>query len=590
MQALGALDYAIIGVYVLISLAIGLYYTKKASESVENFFVSGRSLPWYLIGISMAATNFSIDTPLSIMGLVAEEGIAGLWFHWSNGITVMMSAFLFARLWRRARVITDAEVVELRYGGGPAAGLRLFKGFYFGVVLNCYILGWVFLALIKVMRGVTTLDVHWILVIFTAIVLIYTLCSGFYGVVMTDFFQYFIALGGTIVFAFLALKDVGGVSVLMEKIDSIYGAGAGLLNFVPDVDSPGQRMTFPVFLVFIFVQWWAHKYADGGGKHIQRMSAAKDETHATAGTFLFAFLNYSFQIWPWIVIALCAMVSFHGVPAFQADPEMGYSMMMAKVLPTGLLGVVVVTLIGAFMSTIDTHLNLGAAYMVNDMYRRFIKKDASEKHYILMSRLAMILNLAIAIVLALNMKSIADAWKNIIVFAAGAGLTWIIRWFWWRANAWTEFSGMIASSVIACYLFIFYPEMPYAYKLLIVVPASAAVWLSVTFLTRPVDENILVEFVRRVRPGSPGWNYIYRRHGLRPSGFFGEAMVNFALGLVFMFSLNFGIGSLIFKDTAQGLAMVAAGIVCFVVLIFRIMKAGAAEEESGRAAPSGGMG
>ena len=572
MRTLGAIDLVIIVVYVVISLVIGLIYTKKASQSVENFFVSGRALPWFLVGISMAATNFSIDTPLSIAGFVAKDGIAGVWFHWSNGITVMMSAFLFAKLWRRARVITDAEVVELRYGGDSAAGLRLFKGFYFGVVLNCYILGWVFLALIKVMKGVTTLNVTWIIIIFTVVVLIYTLCSGFYGVVLTDFFQYFIALGGSIVFAILALKDVGGISVLLDKVNSIYGANSGVTNFVPDIHNPGQKMTFSVFLVYILIQWWAHKYADGGGKHIQRMSAAKNGTHATVGTFLFAFLNYSFQIWPWIVVALCAMVTFNQMPVFQADPEMGYSMMMARVLPAGLLGLMVVTLIGAFMSTIDTHLNLGASYMINDMYRRFIHKSGSEKHYILMSRVAMLVNLGIAIILALNIKSVGGAWKNIIVFAAGAGLTWIVRWFWWRANAWTEVAGMLTSSLVAGYLFIFHSEMPYAYKLLIVVPISTASWIIVTYLTKPVDETILVEFVKRVRPGSPGWNYIYKKYGIKQSGFFGEAMVNFILGLIFMFSLNFGVGSLILKDTGKGIGLVIFGAIAFIIILFRINK------------------
>ena len=467
MRTLATLDYVVIISYLAIVFAMGVVLTKRAGQSVENFFVGGRGMPWWLIGVSMAATNFSIDTPISITGFVGKEGIGGVWFFWASAISAVLVTFLFARLWRRAGVITDAEIIERRYSGRSASFLRLFKGFYFGVIFNAFIMGWIFLALAKVIGGVTDLDVDTVLIVATVLVFVYTLASGFYGVVLTDFFQYFVAIIGSVVLAWYAVGEAGGLGALTEGLEARHGPG--VTAFFPGFDE-GSLMPFSVFLVYIMVQWWAHKYADGGGKHIQRMLSAKNEDHAVAASFFFTFANYALQVWPWILTALAALLVFGPMD----DPEMGYPMMMARVLPTGVLGLVVVCLIGAFMSTIDTHLNLGASYIVNDIYRRFLVKDASDKHYVLASRVSMGLLLALAVLLSRNMDSVGGAWKFLLTFAAGAGLTWIVRWFWWRANAWSELSGMVTSGVVATYIKFVHDDWLYSSKLLMTVGVTTA--------------------------------------------------------------------------------------------------------------------
>lgn len=565
MRTLATIDYTVIILYLGIVFFIGMWLTNKAGQSVEHFFIGGRSMPWWLVGVSMAATNFSIDTPIAITKFVAKEGIGGVWFFWASAISGLLVTFLFARLWRRAEVVTDAEIIEKRYSGKPASALRLFKGFYFGIIFNAFIMGWVFLALIKVMKGVTDLNTTYVLVVATILVFIYTVSSGYYGVIFTDFFQYFIAFAGSTLLAYYAVKEVGGLSVMIEKLNHHPDVSNSVLNFFPSL-SVDSMMPLSVFAVYLLMQWWAHKYADGGGKHIQRMLSAKDENHSMAASFFFSFMNYTLQVWPWIITALCALVIFGRLE----DPEMGYPMMMAKVLPNGILGLVVVCMIGAFMSTIDTHLNLGASYMINDIYRRFLVKEASPKHYVLMSRVMMGVLLAISVILSLNMTSIGSAWKFLLTFASGAGLTWIVRWFWWRANAWTEFSGMIASGIVATYIQFVYPEWLYSQKLFTTVLISTIVWIIITYLTQPVEEERLVEFVKHVRPGSPGWNYIYKKYGIEQKPFLGEALKLWLISLVALFSLNFGVGSLLLLQLFQGGALLCVAVLTFSLLIFKI--------------------
>ncbi|MFC1889350.1 sodium:solute symporter family protein [Thermodesulfobacteriota bacterium] len=569
MRTLATVDYVIIVSYIAISLVVGLIYTKKASRSVEDFFLSGRSLPWWLVGISMAATNFAIDTPLAITKFVFTNGIAGVWFFWAFAVSALLATFLFSRLWRRAEVLTDAEIIERRYSGRSASFLRLFKGFYFGVLVNCFVMGWVFRALIKIMSGVTDLDTTTIVVVFTVVAFVYTIASGFYGVVITDLAQYIIAFVGSILLAVLAVGEVGGVGVLINSLQAEH-AGSGVLNFLPRPSAGDQWMPFSVFLLYICVQWWAYKYSDGGGKHVQRMSAAKNERHATAGTFLFSVLFYAMQVWPWIVTALCSIVVF----GRGGDPEMTYPMMMARVLPAGLLGLMVVALLGAFMSTIDTHLNLGASYMINDIYRRFIVKDASEKHYLLMSRVMMLASLLASVGLAMVITSVAGAWKFIMAFTSGAAVTWILRWFWWRLNAWSEVSAMVASGAVTTVLQVAFPDMLFSWRVVTIITLSAVVWISVTFLTPPVEEKKLVEFVNRIRPGSPGWNYIYRKHGIESSGYLKGAVLNWVLGLVTLFGINFGIGNLVLRRPVAGLLLLALAAAAFTVILVRFKQDG----------------
>jgi Na+/proline symporter len=570
MRGLAGIDYGVIIAYGIVCIILGLYYTKKASKDVDQFFLTGRSMPWWLIGASMAATNFSIDTPLAITKYVFGEGVGGVWFFWSSAISGMLATFFFARMWRKAQVMTDAEIVERRYSGKSASVLRVFKGCYFGIMINCFVMGWVFLAVFKVLKGLTDVDPFWIIVISAAAVAIYTLASGLYGVILTDFIQYGFALFGSFALAYYAVKGMGGMGQVISELTASYGPDSGLTAFLPNFSTTTKAIGYVplnAFLVYILIQWWSQKYSDGGGKHIQRMSSAKDEKHATLATFFFTIMNYAVQTWPWILVALCAMALYgRGV----ADPEMTYVWMIAKWLPAGIFGVMIVSLIAAFMSTISTHLNLGGSYMINDIYRRFFVKNASEKHYVWMSRIVMLAALGVSIIVSLNMESVGGAWKFIISFASGAGVTWVLRWFWWRINAWTEFSAMITSGIIATYLKLAHPGIDYGYKIMIIVSISTAVWLTVTYLTKPTDEKVLVAFVEKVQPGSPGWNHIYKKYGIESGGFSGRALVNAIVGVIFFIAFNFGLGSffLLKYKLATVLGVIAAVSAAF--LLWRI--------------------
>ncbi|MFT6734114.1 MAG: SSS family solute:Na+ symporter [Polaribacter sp.] len=556
MSHLNNLDYSIILVYLVLIFFLGIYFTKKASNSVEDFFIGGRSMPWWLLGVSMAATNFSIDTPIAVTNFVASEGIGGVWFMWSSAISAIMVTFFFSKLWRRSEVITDAQIIEERYSGQSAKALRLFKGLYFGVIFNVFIMGWVFLSLSKVMAGITTIDINYILWPTVILVFIYSVASGFYGVVITDFLQYFVALIGSILLAYYSVQHVGGIDTLITQLEGNAQAGPSYLNFLPSFED-NSLLPLSVFLVYILMQWWAHKYSDGGGKHIQRLLSAKNENEAFKGSALFTVLTYIFQIWPWIITALCGIIVFQGI----SDTEMIYPKMMVEVLPHGLLGLVVVGLVGAFMSTIDTHLNLGASYVVNDIYKRFLVKEQTAKHYIFISRLSMGFLLLIAVIISKNLESVAGAWKFLLTFASGAGLTWVIRWFWWRVNAWTEFSGMIASGITASLIHYFYPDWLYSSKLLVTVFISTIVWVIVTFLTHPVKNEVLIDFVKLVKPGYWGWKNIYQQTDIEPHNFLSNGLKLSALGLIAFFAFNFGIGFLILKNAWFGLALILFGAV-----------------------------
>ena len=530
---MNSLDVTILAVYLIIVFWIGLRFTRSASQSTDHFFVANRGLPWWLLGISMAATNYSIDTPLAITKFVVQDGIAGVWFWWAGAISALLVAFLFSRLWRRAGVVTDAEIVELRYGGKPAAALRLFKGLYFGVFFNLFIMAWVFLALHKVIGAITDLPVMPLLITATLLAFIYTLASGIYGVILTDLFQYGFAAVGAILIAYYSVGYVGGLETLWDKLDQ---APQGLTHFT-SLGDEGAMLPASVFLTYILVKWWAHKWADGGGKHIQRMLSARDERHAMWATIFFA-VNATLVVWPWIMTALASYVQFGALE----DPEMGYPKMMAHALPHGVLGLSVACLAGAFMSTIDTHLNLGASYVINDLYRRFWRRDADEAHYVLMARVTMGVMLALSVVISANMSSVAGAWKFLITFASGAGVTWILRWFWWRINAWTEISAMLASGVIATTLQLVTPDLLFSYKLITCVGLSACIWLPVTLATGPTSRRQLEDFVRRVRPGAFGWGPIYRGLQLEHQPYLARALGGWLLAVIILFGVNALIG------------------------------------------------
>jgi SSS family solute:Na+ symporter len=513
----------------------------------------------------MVATNYAIDYPLAITKLVAKNGIMGTWYVWSLAIAGIATTFFFSRLWRRARVVTDAELIKYRYSGRIGNALRIFKGIYFGVVINCFVLGWIFRALMKVMTVVTPWNQWHILTFFVVVTMIYTMTGGLSAVIMTDCVQYVMITIGAIVLACYSVAHVGGLAAMVSKIDALY-AGKHYLDFSPGL-AGGQVMPWSAFFVYFFIQWWANKYSDGGGKHIQRMSAARNETHSVAGTFMYSIL-YVLSTWPIILTALCALIVFGKLP----DPELGYPRLMTAILPNGVLGLCVVGLLSAFMSTVSTLFNLGPSYLVNDIYKAFFVKHATEKHYILISRFATALIALTGMILSIYIESIADMWQFVLSFASGAGIVWILRWFWWRINAWSEFSSMICSAVVATYLKRWHPEIPFENALLIIVAVTLPVFLLVTYLTPPVNNETLRDFYDKVEPGLWGWRRVAERKGIARTPYLARAFVNFLLGTALLFLINFGVGTLLLRSLWLGVGEIVLGGILALILINRIKK------------------
>ena len=402
------IDAAIIIAYILFALGLGLHYSKRAGSNIGEFFVSGRNLPWWLAGTSMVATTFAADTPLAVTGLVVKDGIAGNWLWWNMVLSGMMATFLFSRLWRRAEILTDVELTELRYSGKSASLLRGFRALYIGLPINCITMGWVILAMQKIIGLTfnlpdTTSSRILIVLVCMLIAGIYCALSGFWGVVMTDIVQFCMAMIGSIALAVIAVTKIGGIGALKTKLAEVHGADHTILNFVPDF-SAGE-MVILTFGVYLGVQWWASNGVDGSGYIAQRMFAARDERNTLLATLWFNIAHYTIRLWPWILVALVSMVVYPNLE----DPEAGYPMLMLDYLPVGLLGLMMTAFLAAFMSTIDTHLNWGASYLVNDFYKRFFKPEADDRHYVIVSRVSVVLIMVVAGVTSLFMQSIAGA-------------------------------------------------------------------------------------------------------------------------------------------------------------------------------------
>ena len=580
MKQLILVDYLIIGAYIVVSFAIGNYYLRRAGSSLDEYFLSGRRTPWWLIGLSMVATNYAIDYPLAITKLVAKNGIMGTWYVWSLAIAGIATTFFFSRLWRRARVVTDAELIKYRFSGRIGNALRIFKGVYFGVIINCFVLGWIFRALMKVMTVVTPFNQWHILTFFVVITMIYTITGGLSAVIMTDCVQYVMITISAIVFACYSVAHVGGLASMVSRINMLY-AGKHYLDFCPGLGG-GQVMPWSAFFVYLFVQWWANKYSDGGGKHIQRMSAARNEAHSVIGTFMYSIL-YVLSTWPIILTALCALIVFGRLP----DTELGYPRMMTEILPNGVLGLCLVGLLSAFMSTVSTLFNLGPSYLVNDIYKAFFVKHASQRHYVLVSRLATCMVAGAGMLLSVYVESIADMWQFVLSFASGAGIVWIMRWFWWRINAWSEFSSMICSAVVATYLKQAHPEIPFENALLIIVAVTIPVTLAVTYLTPPVGDEALREFYDRVKPGHWGWRRVAEKHGITRTPYLTRAFVNFLLGTALLFLINFGVGTLLLRSLWLGVGEILGGVLLGCVLVKRIPMDDSPRESGKAARPVG---
>ena len=568
---LTAVDWTIIAGYFLLNLAIGFYYKSKAGANVGEFFLSGRNVPWWLAGTSMVATTFAADTPLVVTGLVARNGIAGNWLWWNMVASGMLTVFLFARLWRRSGVTTDIELAELRYAGKPAAFLRGFRSIYLGVLMNCIILGWVNLAMVKILGlvlGISKGQALWVVVGIIALTSFISALSGLWGVLVTDLFQFAVKMTMVIVLAVAAVHAVGGIEAMKAKLG---GAGSSFLSFVPDIHS--VWMPAVTFFVYIAVNWWATWYPGaepgGGGYVAQRMFSAKDERNSLLATLWFNIAHYALRPWPWVITGMASVILYPHL----ADPETGYIRVMVDYLPASLRGVMVAAFAAAFMSTVGTQLNWGASYLVNDFYRRFLKPDESDRHYVNASQVATVLLTIVSATVTWYMDSIAGAWKLLIATGAGTGSVLILRWYWWRINAWSEVSAMAAAFLVSILLqtvFHLDSDNPtqFAYIILITVAITTVVWLAATFLTAPESEATLVGFYRRVRPSPAGWKPVMRLAPEVPvSHDLGWNLLDWLCGCVMIYGALFGIGKIILREFATGAVFLgialAAGAVIY---------------------------
>ncbi|MGE5357699.1 MAG: sodium:solute symporter family protein [Bacteroidales bacterium] len=565
---LTAIDWLIVAGYFLASLIIGVYYARRAGRGVDEFFLSGRDLPWWLAGTSMVATTFAADTPLAVAGFVARDGIAGNWIWWNMALGGMLTVFFFARLWRRAGILTDVEFAEIRYSGRPAAVLRGFRSIYLGLVINCTIMGWVNLAMAKILSvtmGWTRLTA---VLVSLAITGAYSALSGLWGVVVTDFFQFAFAMGGTIGLAWFAVHApaVGSIAALRAKLP------ASTFDFLPRVGGDGggsvaSGFALPVaaFLAYVGVQWWASWYPGaepgGGGYIAQRMMSARDERHSLFATLWFTIAHYCIRPWPWILVGLASLVLYPGL----TDKEAGYVMAMRDLLPAGWRGVLVAAFFAAYMSTVSTQLNWGTSYLVNDFYRRFVVTNGSDRHYVFVSRVTTILTMMVGATVTFYLDSIRQAWEFILESGAGIGLVLILRWYWWRVNAWSEITGMIAPAVGFAALRLF-TDLRFPETLIYLTAWTTACWLTVTWLTAPEPPERLAAFYARVRPGGPGWRRVAAAEGLPMPEPIGGLLVDWAAGCVLIYAALFGIGRLILTSLVASLPYFAVAAVAAAVI------------------------
>ena len=595
MRMLSTLDWSLILGYIAFALLVGALTSRSASMSLASYFVAGRSLPWWWIGISMVATTFASDTPLVVAGIVAKRGISGNWFWWAWVIGNVGVAVFFAPLWRRAGVVTDAELIELRYGRGPGAFLRGFKAIYSSLIVNLIVLGWVFRAMAKIAEPFlrweevlpaglwAAIEGNWpaaftmgsvnesvTVALLVLMIALYASAGGIRGVILTDLFQFVIAMTGSCLFAWYAVEAVGGLSGMSAKLGEIYGAkgAADILSFLPPEGAGWAGAQ--VILIYLFVVWWAHNNADGGGYIGQRLCAARTPRDAQAGAFLFTVGNYVLRPWPWILIGLVSLIlvpkGMDALPGTMeakilADRETAYPLLMGRLLPAGVLGLVMVGLLGAFMSTVDTHLNWGMSYLVNDVYARFIRKKAGAREVVLVGRLGVLAMSLCAFAVAAQMSSIEWAWKFNISLGAGLGLPVLLRWLWWRTNAWTEISGMLAAGATAAYLHL--GDKPPSFPVLLAAEVGVGflVMMIATFTTRPARADVLRNFWTRVRP--PGaWGPI-RGQDARSAPVFALAGIWLAIS-VFVFALMFLLGALLVGtwEQAGGLALLVGFSLC----------------------------
>ncbi|MFA8450726.1 MAG: sodium:solute symporter family protein [Bacteroidales bacterium] len=590
---LSYLDWGVIIVFFILSLWIGFIGTKKAGESSVNFFLSGRSMPWYVLGISMVATTFSCDTPNLVTNLVRESGVAANWNWWAFLLTGMLTVFVYAKLWNRSKALTDLEFYEVRYSGKGASFLRGFRAIYLGAFFNIVIIASVSLAMIKIGGVMLNLSPLNTLLITSVIVLFYSMAGGLTSILLTDFFQFVIAMIGAVGAAYFVVTspEVGGLHNLMTHPNVI-----PKLDIVPDLNNWDMLLT--LFLIPLAVQWWSVWYPGaepgGGGYIAQRMLAAKNEKHAIKATLLFNFFHYAIRPWAWIIVALASLIVFPDLASLNSAVEgvsknivandIAYPIMLEKFLPSGFLGLVVASLIAAYMSTVSSQINWGASYIVNDWYTRFIDKKASEKRKVRVGQIATLSIVILSMFIALTLTSALQAFQILLQIGAGTGLIYILRWFWWRINAYTEIAGMIISFVVAITLAILKNnhiiELKDYAEILLGVGITTVGWLLVTFLTPPTDQEQLRAFYKKIRPGGPGWKRVVKQAEKENITLVKEedlaydvptGILCMILGTVAIFSCLFGIGFILYENPTYAISYFVACAI-FTFLLFRNMK------------------
>ena len=579
---LSTLDWSILIVFFVILLSIGFFASKKAGKSVNEFFLSGRNMPWWLLGISMVATTFSADTPNLVTDIVRTNGVSGNWVWWAFLLTGMLTVFVYAKLWRRSEVLTDLEFYELRYGGKGAAFLRGFRAVYLGVFFNIMIMASVCLAGIKigsVMLGLTPTQT---LLIASSVTVLYSSLGGLKGVILTDFFQFTLAMIATFWAAavIVNLPEVGGLGELISHPEIL-----PKLDLIPDISD--RELFLVVFLLPIAVQWWSVWYPGaepgGGGYVAQRMLSAKDENHAVWATLLFNFMHYAVRPWPWILIALASLIVFPNLDDLQlAFPEISKSIIghdlaypaMMTLLPSGLLGLLLASLAAAFMSTIASHLNWGSSYVVNDFYKRFFEPEASEKKLVLLGRITTVLLMLFSCLVALLLSNALQAFAILLQIGAGTGLLFILRWFWYRINIYSEISAMIISFLVAFYLQIIHPRIGFdpistEGQLILGVAITTFSWILITYLTPEEDKEVLRDFYKKIQPGGKGWKKVVDQAkddgidliGKKEAWDVPTGILCMVLGCFFIYSILFSIGYLLYSEYTFAIILLTVSIV-----------------------------
>ena len=575
------IDWLIILAFFILSLVIGVIVSKKSGKDVTEFFLSGRKMPWWLLGISMVATTFSADTPNLVTDIVRTNGVAGNWVWWAFLLTGMLTVFVYAKLWRRSEVLTDLEFYELRYSGKGAAFLRGFRAFYLGAVFNVLIMASVCLAGIKIGGALLGLSPVETLLISCAITVIYSSIGGLRGIIITDFFQFILAMVATFWAAYeiVNLPQVAGLTNLLNHPDVI-----PKLNLIPDIAD--TDLFIAVFIIPLAVQWWAVWYPGaepgGGGYVAQRMLSAKDEKNAIWATLLFNFMHYAVRPWPWILIALASIVVFPNIESLQeAFPntivgnDLAYPAMISF-LPSGLLGLLVASLIAAFMSTISTHLNWGSSYLVHDFYRRFFVKDKTEKHYVFMGRVFTVLLMIISAFFALFLNNSLQAFGIILQIGAGTGLIFILRWFWYRINVYSELTAMIVSFIVAlAFEFVIPNNFSVEEKLIIGVTITSISWIVITMITPPSSMETLQNFYKKIQPGGPGWKKVIEESELQGINIVGtkekwdvpSGILCMLFGSISVYSILFGIGYILYSQTTTGIMFMIISVISVIALM-----------------------